>query len=794
MPVNATIPLTQDFLETAASYPFLTELIQHPTDGYLYGCYHSSALFGSMVKVKADNFTDITTVDFANDGQHANPVDMVYVPSTDRFYVLFRNGDANRCVISAVTPSTLARTDFFNFTDIQVGAGSITADATNLYVVTFPTTPSYLVIIPIAAPGTFAEPTPLTGFSQAHCIRQFGGKLFAQGMTPPTTGWVMRLTTAGVVEETAIFTGEEGEFPVDEIGESAGHIWVGNRDLSGEIRKYSKTSFINPEVIPTTQLSKCTCVKTVGGFVWAAFENGRGVRINPDNVADRRIYTLNAGEGYHSEFTGGVEFVYTYNYFEGKIARYHIPPDIASGSMLWLVDVFGKLVGTTTGTAAINGTVVDQSGNIYGVGSLSGTVQVGEINGVPKILASEGAGENLLIAKWNSAGQLQWAERYGGNTRAVGNGVSIDSNNALVVTGVVGGIGNLGGGPLGGASTTYAFLAGYRSSDGGHEWSFLIGSSTGTSSGVGVVIDTSGNMFVTGNFFTRTNLGGGDINSAGGNDLFLAKYNSSRVVQWGFRYGTTTSDFVTGIAIDGAGNVLLSGYTWGSIDLGGGVRPQTGTSAFFIVKLLGSTGAWQWDHVIAPTGDSAQANCVTVDSGPNGGDVIIGGSFRGGSMTLSATVTITHPTASTSALFVIKYSNSGTLLYARALGGITSNNAGESAKAIKADANRNIIFTGTSNGDIDWGNSRFTLGNGSGALILGKLNSQLTTLTSPTTNTWPKRIAPSSGTMTILSIVLEPVTANAYISGSVEGTVSFGPGGDIVSPSFKDGYLVKYAF
>lgn len=556
MPVTATIPIPEDYLETAATYPFLTELLSHPSNGYLYGCY-GSGIAGKMVKVKNDNFADITTVDFASDGQHTGPIDMVYSATRDRYYVLFRNGDDNRCVISEVNPTTLARTDFFNFGDIQPGAGSITADATNLYVVTFPTTPSYLVIIPFSAPGSFAEPIPLTGFSQAHCIRQFGGKLYLQGMTPPASGWVMRLTTAGVVEQTADFTGEEGQFPVDDIGESADHIWIGNRDLSGIVRKYTKTDFANVELISTGQLSRCTCSKRLVGYVWTAFENGRAVRINPTS-GDRRNYTLNEGQGYHSEFTGGNEFIYTFNLSNGKIARYHIP---SSG----LPKQFGGI-----GEDSSQAIGLDSNGNIVMAGYFQSSIDFS--GGAQTPLIGHGIWD-IFLAKFSPSGEHIWSKGYGGagNERIVS--MAIDPNdNSIYVGGDFTGTANFGGPDRTAIGPADAFVAKYNS-EGDYLWDVVFGGDGSSKVNTIDIIGPAPYGIVATGFYQSTtpvDFIDGSRPSAGV-DSFLFRVNSAGVKQWAKRFTNGgAADRGTGIVVDQVdSSIYMTGFAGGSINLGG---------------------------------------------------------------------------------------------------------------------------------------------------------------------------------------------------------------------------------
>ena len=74
--------------------------------------------------------------------------------------------------------------------------------------------------------------------------------------------------------------------------------------------------------------------------------------------------------------------------------------------------------------------------------------------------------------------------------------------------------------------------------------------------------DSSGNVYVAG--YTDRGLDGNS--NAGGDDLFVVKYNSSGTKQWTKQLGTSSHEFVTGVATDSSGNVCVTGYTSGGLD------------------------------------------------------------------------------------------------------------------------------------------------------------------------------------------------------------------------------------
>jgi len=103
----------------------------------------------------------------------------------------------------------------------------------------------------------------------------------------------------------------------------------------------------------------------------------------------------------------------------------------------------------------------------------------------------------------------------------------------------------------------------------------------------GVVTDSSGNVYVTGGTY-----GGLDGNNRAGNtDLFVVKYNSSGTKQWTKQLGTESNDFAIGVSTDSSGNVYVAGGTYGGLD----GNTSAGVNDLFVVK-YNSSGTKQWTN------------------------------------------------------------------------------------------------------------------------------------------------------------------------------------------------------
>ena len=96
------------------------------------------------------------------------------------------------------------------------------------------------------------------------------------------------------------------------------------------------------------------------------------------------------------------------------------------------------------------------------------------------------------------------------------------------------------------------------------QWNTFLGGTTADES-LGVVHDNSGNIYVTGYSYGTW---GTPIRAwSGHTDAFVAKLNSSGVLQWNTFLGSDNNDTATDIAIDSSGNIYVTGYSntsWGT--------------------------------------------------------------------------------------------------------------------------------------------------------------------------------------------------------------------------------------
>ncbi len=181
-------------------------------------------------------------------------------------------------------------------------------------------------------------------------------------------------------------------------------------------------------------------------------------------------------------------------------------------------------------------------------------------------------GPGAWVAKFDASGQLVWLRQIAGNTATGASGVATDADGNVVVGGTTGD-GMAVGGPNQGY--TDAWVAKYSSAGdllwirqfGSSEYDFEHCIATGREGDILIAGETSGSL-------------GGSIQ--GETDAWVAKLTPNGDVLWVDQLGTEMTDKATNVAAGRAGNVLVTGFTYGS--LGG---RQQGHGDAWLMKLRG---------------------------------------------------------------------------------------------------------------------------------------------------------------------------------------------------------------
>ncbi|MEK7874329.1 MAG: SBBP repeat-containing protein, partial [Chloroflexota bacterium] len=137
-------------------------------------------------------------------------------------------------------------------------------------------------------------------------------------------------------------------------------------------------------------------------------------------------------------------------------------------------------------------------------------------------------------------------------------------------------------------------------------WTSQFGT-TGSDAATGVAVDSAGNIYVTG--YVAGALPG--QTAAGGTDVFVRKYDSNKNIVWTAQFGSIKDDSAKSIALDSVGNVYVAGYTSGILP----GQTSAGSSDAFVAK-LSSAGFLVWTRQFGSTGGDLGEG-VAVDGSSN---------------------------------------------------------------------------------------------------------------------------------------------------------------------------------
>ena len=207
---------------------------------------------------------------------------------------------------------------------------------------------------------------------------------------------------------------------------------------------------------------------------------------------------------------------------------------------------------------------------------------------------------------------------------------------------------------------------------------------SGAESGNAVSIDTQGNSYVTGYFYSTTIVFGSyTLTNKGNYDVFIVKYDVSGNILWAKSAGGIYDDVGLSVAADGSGNIYVTGYFYSpTIIVGTQTLTNSGASDIFITK-YDTLGNELWTTVAGGTSDDA-CNSITINTS---GSIFITGIFKSAPLVLG-TYTLTN-TGSDDA-FIAKIDGSGTIIWAKS----TNGSASDGANSIATDALGNVFVSG----------------------------------------------------------------------------------------------------
>lgn len=266
----------------------------------------------------------------------------------------------------------------------------------------------------------------------------------------------------------------------------------------------------------------------------------------------------------------------------------------------------------------------DQSGNLIIVGKAASSSNIATVGSHQSVY---GGNDDAFIAKFDSNGVLIWSTYYGGSSADYLNDVTTDPSDNIIAGGETFSANNIA--TPGAYQDTYTINTGRvaffvkLNASGVRQWASYYKSSDAI---LGIATDNSSNILFTGWTQSTTGIatsGAQQQSIGGGQDAYVAKFNSTGGLQWGTYLGGINGDYSGGIKTDAFGNSYVVGWTSSGTNIStvGALQQNIGGGQDGFIVKYNSNGIRQWGTYLGGSGFE-QLQTITLDLS---GNIIVAG-------------------------------------------------------------------------------------------------------------------------------------------------------------------------
>ncbi len=234
----------------------------------------------------------------------------------------------------------------------------------------------------------------------------------------------------------------------------------------------------------------------------------------------------------------------------------------------------------------------DVDGNVFVTAVITDAADLGGGELRPPRSASPG----LVVASFSADGTHRWSRVFAGLYTNVTARLATAPDGDLVLTGTFNYAIDFGGGMQAAHAGTDGFVA-RLGPDGAHRWSQNYGgdSTIAFVTPERVATDGAGNIFTTGTLNATVDFGATSSRVTGHFDAFLLSLGPDGQRRWSAMYPGVDTDRALGLAMDFSGNVTITGFLTRSVNFGGAALESAGSYDIFVASFTGS-GAHRWSR------------------------------------------------------------------------------------------------------------------------------------------------------------------------------------------------------
>jgi hypothetical protein len=308
-------------------------------------------------------------------------------------------------------------------------------------------------------------------------------------------------------------------------------------------------------------------------------------------------------------------------------------------------------------------------------------------------------GPCAYVARFSATGQHLWSRGFGPAVH--GRALALEGNGDVVLGGRFAGSVDFGNGLFVAANSGEGFLARLDGATGAAVWSMPVCEDANSECEVrGVAVDGAGNILVGAEFFGKMSFGAGSGLQSAIQSIGLAKLAGDGTPIWERQVTGSGAGYVTGVSVDGAGAAVVAGtLKKGAFDFGDGNSVMVGANNGFYVARFGADNSYGW----SVSGQDASVEAVAVDAA----GAVFAGTHPYGAFDLGGMMFPSPGDA-----VIAKLSNAGAVLWTR------DYHTGDGVYGVAVTPQGDpILVGGTTGGDLDFGTGPLLSASGIDAFV-----------------------------------------------------------------------------
>jgi hypothetical protein len=264
----------------------------------------------------------------------------------------------------------------------------------------------------------------------------------------------------------------------------------------------------------------------------------------------------------------------------------------------------------------------DNSGNCYLIGTFQRNIQMG-----PYYMTGDSIHNHSFISKLDNSGNVVWATETGSVTKKALNDIATDYTNSFVITGTFTDTADFNGTSVISNGSGDAYIAKYDSS-GNLTWIRSFGSMQ-YDGGNKICTDNEGNIYIAGLFDGSISINTNTISPVFGNrEIFMTKFDCNGIFKWIKQISPTNWAYdLSGISTDSSGNLYVAGDFTSSVHSGSDSVTNAGYGFDLFLAKLDTNGNTLWLKKGSDMSHNYDISSASINT-DNFGNIYVSGTFK----------------------------------------------------------------------------------------------------------------------------------------------------------------------